>query len=218
MKCKYCQSDCIRKGKRGNIQKYRCTNCGKYSQNAYRYKAYDEKLDSRIVLFVKEGLGIRSISRIQEISPKTVIARILKIGDQLRCPFPIMQGKSYEVDELFTYIGSKETGQVCIVYSLERDTRFVVSLAVGKRTKENLLTVIQSLLLRNAKRIATDGLNIYPTIIPKEQHCTKRRCTNRIERMNLNLRTHLKRLNRKTICYSKSAAMLLAVVKIYFWG
>ncbi|MBN9294195.1 MAG: transposase, partial [Flavobacteriia bacterium] len=49
-------------------------------------------------------------------------------------------------------------------------------------------------------------------------HKIHRRCTNHIERQNLNLRTHLKRLNRKTICYSKSLMMLLAVVKIYFWG
>ena len=126
--------------------------------------------------------------------------------------------QSYEVDELFTFVGNKETGEICIVYALERDTRSVVSLAVGKRTKVNLQSVVHPLLLRNAKRISTDGLPAYATIIPKDQHCCKRRCTNRIERMNLNLRTYLKRLNRKTICYSKSAAVLLAVVKIYFWG
>nr|WP_262709366.1 IS1 family transposase [Tamlana fucoidanivorans] len=42
--------------------------------------------------------------------------------------------------------------------------------------------------------------------------------TNRIERNNLNLRTHLKRLSRKTICYTKSLKYLEATLKLYFWG
>ncbi|HMW09684.1 MAG TPA: transposase, partial [Bacteroidia bacterium] len=32
------------------------------------------------------------------------------------------------------------------------------------------------------------------------------------------LRTHLKRLNRRTICFTRSAIMLFACLKIYFWG
>ncbi|MFY1046718.1 IS1 family transposase [Chryseobacterium sp. GP-SGM7] len=36
--------------------------------------------------------------------------------------------------------------------------------------------------------------------------------------MNLNIRTHLKRLNRRTICFSKSNLILIAILKIYFWS
>ncbi|WP_343791129.1 IS1 family transposase, partial [Wandonia haliotis] len=39
-----------------------------------------------------------------------------------------------------------------------------------------------------------------------------------IERKNLTLRTHVKRLNRRTICYSKSLLTLSAIMRIYFWG
>ncbi|WP_255539589.1 IS1 family transposase [Flavobacterium sp. CLA17] len=38
-----------------------------------------------------------------------------------------------------------------------------------------------------------------------------------MERKNLTLRTHLKRLNRRTICFSKSLVVFTAVLKIYFW-
>jgi insertion element IS1 protein InsB len=94
----------------------------------------------------------------------------------------------------------------------------VIDIVVGRRNKTNLNKVISTLLLSDAAKITTDKLPIYKELIPAAKHSTKFRGINRIERMNLNLRTHLKRLNRKTICYSKSAAMLLAVVKIYFWG
>uniref|UniRef100_UPI0038B39A68 IS1 family transposase n=1 Tax=Flavobacterium soli TaxID=344881 RepID=UPI0038B39A68 len=42
--------------------------------------------------------------------------------------------------------------------------------------------------------------------------------TNHIERNNLTLRTHLKRLNRRAICFSKSLIVLVFVLKIYFWS
>ncbi|WP_188464902.1 IS1 family transposase [Marivirga lumbricoides] len=39
-----------------------------------------------------------------------------------------------------------------------------------------------------------------------------------MERKNLSLRTHLKRLNTRSICFSKSKVMLIACLTIYFWG
>ncbi|WP_084793469.1 IS1 family transposase [Prevotella ihumii] len=41
--------------------------------------------------------------------------------------------------------------------------------------------------------------------------------TNHIELYNLTLLTHLKQLNRKTICYSRSLSMLTAIIRIYLW-
>jgi IS1 family transposase len=72
-------------------------------------------------------------------------------------------------------------------------------------------------LLARCKQIYTDGLDIYGFVIPKKLHRVKRYGTNHIERKNLSLRTHLKRLNRKTIAFSKSLLMLEACLKIYFW-
>uniref|UniRef100_UPI003898E482 IS1 family transposase n=1 Tax=Chryseobacterium formosus TaxID=1537363 RepID=UPI003898E482 len=63
----------------------------------------------------------------------------------------------------------------------------------------------------------TYKLRNYQYLIPKEIHSTKRFETNGIERKNLNLRTHLKRLNRKTICFSRSTVVLSSILKIYFW-
>jgi insertion element IS1 protein InsB len=81
-----------------------------------------------------------------------------------------------------------------------------------------LKVVIHTVLNSDAKKICTDKLVNYKYLIPKEIHHTKVNSTNHIERKNLTLRTHLKRLGRKTICYSKSMAVLTACVKIYFWG
>lgn len=215
MNCRHCDASCIRKGKRNDIQIYRCKNCLKYQRIRYKHQSKIIE-DHQISLLVKEGCGIRSIARILNISPSTVIRRILKIAKSAKRPSPVHLGQTYQVDELFTYIGNKNN-RICIAYSMNPETGEVVDLVVGRRNKTNLMKIISTLLLADAKQIVTDKLNIYKKLIPKEIHSTKNRGINHIERKNLTLRTHLKRLNRRTICFSKSIRMLEAVLKIYCW-
>ena len=99
-----------------------------------------------------------------------------------------------------------------------KKTKQVVDFRIGKRNKGNLKNVIDTLLLSNAKRIYTDRLSTYIGLIPKEIHKAVAHNTNYIERNNLNVRTHLKRFTRRTICFSRNIVMLIAIVKIYFWG
>ncbi len=53
----------------------------------------------------------------------------------------------------------------------------------------------------------TDYYPVYKDKIPQGKHIIGKYYTQRIERMNLTLRTRLKRLNRKTIGFSKSPEM-----------
>lgn len=217
MRCKECNQIGIKNGKSGSgEQRYYCAFCKKSYQSNYVYKACIPKVNTKLVELLKEGCGIRSISRLLSISPTTTTKRILLISSQIKRP-PIVMGKTYEVDELCTYIGCKNKKR-WIAYSLRRDTNEITNFVVGTRTKRTLQQIIKSLILSEAKTIHTDKLNIYKSLISEKIHCTKQYSTNHIERMNLTLRTHLKRLNRKTICYSKSTLMLIACLKIYFWS
>ena len=123
----------------------------------------------------------------------------------------------YEVDELRTYVGNKRNLK-WLVLAVNKSTKQIVALAIGGRTNTTLKKVTDTLLLGNALKIYTDKLINYTSLIPSGIHSTKYKGTNTVERINLNLRTHLKRLSRKTICFSKSNKMLLACVIIYCWG
>jgi len=127
-----------------------------------------------------------------------------------------MMERVYEVDELKTYIKNK-TKDCWVIYAIDKQTRQVMDLKVGGRTKKNLKRVTDTLLLANCKQIFTDGLGLYRQIIPAALHKVRRYGTNHIERKNLTIRTRLKRLNRKSIAFSKSLLMLEACLKIYFW-
>ena len=145
-----------------------------------------------------------------------MIKRILSIARNIQKPL-IQKRKIYEVDEMRSFIRKKDNA-IWIAYVLERGTKKIVSFSTGKRTNKTLYAVIKTLELSEAKKIYTDGLKNYKSLIPANLHSVKRFGTNHIERKNLTLRTHLKRLNRKTICFSRSLIMLNAILKIYFWG
>jgi insertion element IS1 protein InsB len=213
--CQYCKSETIKFGKAYGKQRYRCKKCHKIQLAIYKRQAYGVWVNAEIAAHVKEGCGIRSIARLLHISATTVLRRIKTIADAIKKPL-IAIGRMYEVDELKTYIKNKNR-EYWVIYALDKQSGQVVDLKIGKRTEVNLKRVTDTLLLAECKAIYTDGLNIYRQVVPAAIHKVKRYGTNKIERLNLSLRTHMKRLNRKTICFSKSIAMLEACLKIYFW-
>ncbi|MBX2916852.1 MAG: IS1 family transposase [Cyclobacteriaceae bacterium] len=170
-----------------------------------------------MVQLLIEGTGIRGISRVLRISLPTVIERIKRITKAIQKPYSFLRNRIYEIDELWTYIG-KKTNEVWIMYMIDRHTKSVIDFRVGSRTKENIQTLTGQVLYMHPKRICTDGLNIYRSLVPGEVHHTGQLSARHIERKNLSMRTHLKRLNRKTICFSRSKEMLEACLRIYFWG
>ena len=198
------------------IQKLQCLECKKHQQEEYKRKGCCGKIANQVKTLVKESCGIRSISRILKISATTVIAVIKREAEKIEKP-KVKMGRNYEADELKTYVKKKKNEQ-WVIYAIDKKTKQVADFRIGRRNKGNLKNVITTLLLSKAKKIYTDGLSTYRSLIPKELHKSVPHNTNYIERKNLDLRTHLKRLSRKTICFSKSITMLTAVMKIYFWG
>ncbi|HEU5363882.1 MAG TPA: IS1 family transposase [Hanamia sp.] len=214
--CRYCNRQCIKHGNYNGKQRYKCKSCNRTFIATYQYNACKPGISQWIQSLLKESCGIRSISRLLQISVTTVLKRIISIAKTIRKPLPALH-KTYEVDEMRIFYKSK-TRKLWIVYALRTGTGQVADFAVGTRTTKTLQRVIDTVLLSGAEKICTDKLHLYRYIIPSYIHCSKIYGTNHIERKNLNLRTHLKRLGRRTICYSKSIAVLIACLKIYFWS
>src|SRR5690606_32576789 len=216
--CVFCRSDKIIKNgfTKNKKQQYYCKDCRKRFINFYTYRAYDKTLNNQIIALTKEGLGIRSTARVLAISPTTLLKRIVLIAQNVSRPV-ISRGKTYEVDEIRTFLKRKDK-LIRIVYALERESRKVVSFYIGARTNKTLNVVLKTLHFAKAKHIFTDKLKHYKYLIKKTVHKITPFGTNHIERNNLTLRTHLKRLNRRTICFSKSLLVLVCILKIYFWS
>lgn len=216
LNCKYCNKNCIKKGFQAGRQKYLCKTCNRYQQAHYVYTLCTKEHEKLIVQLNNEGMSISSIGRITGISKANIVNKIKDIAAKIVKPQIIETNQEYEADELYTFIKNKNNS-CYFIYAINKATKRLIDFRVGARTKENIAKVIESVNLLNPKRIFTDRLTTYPSLIAEKIHTAGAYKINHIERFNLTLRTHLKRLSRKTICYSKSIEMLEACLKIYFF-
>lgn len=215
--CQYCQSACTKKGWYKTVQKLYCKACHKFQRLTYCYRLTSQTDDNNIVRLNNEGMGISSIGRYLYIAKTTVRRRIMIISKRVQPPVFTETGQVYEIDEIQTFIGRNHPScYVYITYAINRTTREVIDFVVGQRSKAIVGKVVNKVLSFSPLCIYTDGLNIYPSLVPASIHKVFRYHTNIIERNNLTLRIHLKRLNRRTICFSKSTTMLAACLSIYF--
>ncbi|MDR0797348.1 MAG: IS1 family transposase [Nitrososphaerota archaeon] len=89
------------------------------------------------------------------------------------------------------------------------ETGEIITYDFGTREHEVLQKLLVLLLELNVEitGIFSDDNFAYHDAIPPNILCMGKRNTQRIERKHLTFRTRLKRLARKTICYSKSLEM-----------
>lgn len=214
MKCKKCNSVCVKRGFNNSVQRLFCKSCKRYQQKTYTYRLCTESDEETIVKLNNIGVGINGISRFTGMSKANVVLKIKTIASKMKKEKIVEEQQEYEVDEMHTFMKCK-SDSCYITYAINRKTRQVVDFVVGSRTKENIGKVIASLLALNPKRIFTDKLNVYSGLIDKLIHTASSYKINHIERFNLTLRAHLKRLSRRTICFSKSKEMLGNCLRIY---
>ncbi len=119
-----------------------------------------------------------------------------------------------EADEFWSYVGNKKN-QRRTWYALERNTGVILARHNGRRTDESCSLLTEKLFLFSVTRCYTDDWKSYSRYIPPEKHVTGKADTRKTERRNLNFRTHLKRLNRKTVCFSKDEKIHDDVIGMY---
>ena len=102
-----------------------------------------------------------------------------------------------------------------LFYAYDRIRRRVLAHVFGPRNALTLRRLLASLSQFNIAFYMTDAWPVYRTLLASASHVISKKYTQRIERHNLNLRTHLKRLARRTICFSKSEVMHDKIISWY---
>ncbi len=110
-----------------------------------------------------------------------------------------------EIDEQWSFVGSKKN-QRWLWYAWEPRMKRIVAHVFGDRSRKTLDKLLALLSPFKVRFYCTDDYAVYDCL-SEEEHLTGKRFTQRIERTNLTHRIRLKRLNRKTIGYSKSEEM-----------
>jgi insertion element IS1 protein InsB len=85
----------------------------------------------------------------------------------------------------------------------------------GRRQDDVFLRLKTLLEPLGITRFYTDGWGAYERHLDAEQHAVGKQHTQKIERKHIKLRTRIKRLVRRTICFSKTERMHDLVIGLF---
>jgi insertion element IS1 protein InsB len=85
----------------------------------------------------------------------------------------------------------------------------------GQRKDEVFLRLQERLKPFGSTKFSTDGWGAYERHLDAEQHRVGQENTQKIESKHINLRTRIKRLVRRTICFSKTEHMHDRVIGLF---
>ena len=195
-------------------QRYRCRRCGRQFIIDYTRRGHDPAVRRLVVPLSLNGCGIRDIARVLYLSTNTVLKLLRRHAAHVHKPRLPPHITELEIDEMWSFIGQKEN-QAWLWYAFEPRSKLIVAWLIGERTDRSCRLLLKQLKSCQVLRFCTDEWGSYQKFIPWSQHWVGKQWTQDIERQNLNFRTHLKRLQRKTICFSKSRGMHEALIKLY---
>ena len=198
-------------------QRYRCKTCTRTFILNYTYNGHKPSVVRYIIPLTLRGSGVRDIAFALSMSVNTILKTIRKhyalLPEQPQGTAPTTV-KNVEIDELWSFVACK-TRQRWLWYAYDRETKKILAYVVGRRTDQSCQELLHKLSGYSIETFHTDNWESYRKYIDPARHCISKLGTQRIERTNLNFRTHLKRLQRRTICFSKSDELHYDVLSLY---
>jgi insertion element IS1 protein InsB len=119
-----------------------------------------------------------------------------------------------EVDEMWSFVQRKKEPR-WLWHAIDHRSGKVLAYVFGRRKDAVFLKLKALLEPFGITRYFTDYWGAYTRHLKAEEHQPGKRHTQKLERKHLTLRTRIKRLTRKTICFSKSIQMHDIVIGLF---
>ena len=151
----------------------------------------------------KKAPAIQQVNHavLQRLSPEQVEVEICRAEALAQ-----RRGLSSELDEMWSYVGKKAEPR-WLWHATAHHSGAVLAYVFGRRKDEVFLELQELLAPFHITRFYTDGWGAYERHIDPAQHTIGKAHTQKIESKHINLRTRIKRLVRRTICFSKTTMM-----------
>jgi transposase-like protein/IS1 family transposase len=189
MICTDCDLKCASFGKhRNGLRRFRCGSCGKTYTEAHAKPLGEMTVPmEKAVMALKlllEGSSVRSVERITDLHRDTILKLLVVAGEKAeRIMGKYVRNvkvKDVEVNEVRSFIGKKEKrvqpeddqnlGDCYTFVAIERNSKLVLNVAMGKRDKLTTDTFIEGLRDAIAPgtrfQITSDGFSPYKNSIP----------------------------------------------------
>jgi insertion element IS1 protein InsB len=233
VQCPDCQStEVVQYGKQANgTQRYRCDNSD-CPRTIFLLQSRDKgrlpAVKQQIIAMTLNGSGVRDIVRVLRVSSATVIDVLKKkapavkqVNERLlhtlappHVDVILRQVDAAERDEMWSFVGSKSQ-QRWLWHAMDHHTGQSVAYVFGTREDETFLKLQELFAPFGITRFYTDGWGASRRHLDPSTHTVGKQQTQKIERKHLTFRTRIKRLTRKTICFSRSILMHDLVIGLF---
>ncbi len=138
---------------------------------------------------------------LKQLIPENTVVSIAKIEEA-------------ELDEMWSFVAKKQN-QRWLWHAIDHNSGNVLAYVLAPHEDDAFLKLKCLLQPFGIIHWYTDGWGAYDRHLDKDIHHVGKRNTQKIERKHLTLRTRIKRLTRKTICFSKTVKMHDIVIGIF---
>ena len=187
MFCPTCRNPARRFGfNRNGSQRYRCADCGTFTDETTRPPDRRRLPAERAVLVLRmllEGVSVRSTERLTETHRDTILAAMVEAGENCQRFLERAVGRvtveDVQADEIWAFVGCKErtaqrhaygpeVGDAWCFVGIERTNKLVLAWHLGKRTpQDTTLFAVKLARATNGRfQLSTDGFTPYRTAIP----------------------------------------------------
>jgi len=149
------------------------------------------------------GSGIRDIQRVLGLTLVTILFILRNWFKTLEEPVVEGHFKNVQIDEMWTFVKQRKAGKRWFWYAYDSDSGKILAFYIGKRNDSACKALMKKLSHLEIGAYRTDDWKSYKKHIPIEKHIISKAKTTNIERRNRDFRTHIKRLCRETVCFSK---------------
>ena len=143
------------------------------------------------------------------VNPEQVEVEIWR-ADELE----VRRGLSSELDEMWGFVQAKAHPR-WLWHAIDHHTGKVLAYVFGRRKDAVFLKLQQLLEPFGITKFYTDGWGAYERHIDTKKHHVGKENTQKIESKHINLRTRIKRLVRRTLCFSKTEQMHDLVIGLF---
>jgi IS1 family transposase len=202
--------------------------CGRTFLRVYAYPGRVPEVKRQSVERTLNGSGVRDMARVLQVSPTRVIGELKKrpvrspqstqgsckggcpdaITVEIRCV------EAAEMEEMWRFVRSKAQ-QRWLWHGIDHLTGVVLAYGFGSRADKVFVKLQKLLKPFGLVHFYTDAAGVYERPLPATAHTVGKIHPQQSERKHLTLRTRIKRLARKTICFSKSVFMHDTVIGLF---
>ncbi len=126
----------------------------------------------------------------------------------------VLRVEEAELDEMWSFVESKQQ-QRWLWHAIDHRSGQVLAYVLAPHEDAALVQLKHLLAPFGIEHFYTDAWGAYLRLLDHKHHTVGKANTQKIERKHLTLRTRIKRLARKTICFSKSIWLHDTVIGLF---